>query len=98
MAWCLHIQGIDDVVAAPSKEEAERVAAAYNVFWTRETARRKAEIAASGGNPDYYPTCVAVVVDMECPADEHAQSIADEWPDYLAYCDLAAEIAKGEAQ
>ncbi|WP_042886367.1 hypothetical protein [Cupriavidus necator] len=83
----LHIQGIDDMVAAPSREEAERVAAAYNRFWTVETARRKAEIAAEGRNPDFYPTCVAVVVEDD---DEgHAESLAEEWPDYLVYYDIA---------
>lgn len=36
--WCLHIEGPDDVMAAPSKEEADSVAEASNRYFTEHFA------------------------------------------------------------
>lgn len=38
--WMLNIQGPDDIVAAPSKDEADAVAAAFNTYWGEYLAKQ----------------------------------------------------------
>nr|WP_023842422.1 hypothetical protein [Burkholderia sp. M701]BAO18879.1 hypothetical protein [Burkholderia sp. M701] len=83
--WMLHIQGPDDIVAAPSKEQADRVAEAFNAFHGEYANKRRAEIAASGGDPDNWPNVTAVVVEWAGGPSEHAESVTNYWPDYAAY-------------
>lgn len=83
--WMLHIQGPDDVVAAPSKAQAEKVAAAFNAYWSEWLGKKRAASVAEGRNPDHWPTINAVVVEWDSTAKAHAKSLAQYWPDYAEY-------------
>jgi hypothetical protein len=88
----LHIQGPDDVVAAPSKDEADRVAAAFNAYWGEYLAKQRATSVAEGRNPDHWPTIAAVVVKWDSGPHSHAASLAQYWPDYVEYLKFAPEV------
>jgi membrane-bound lytic murein transglycosylase MltF len=88
--WMLHIQGPDDVVAAPSKDEAEKVAAAFNNIHGEWLAKRRAETATAGGDPDNWPTVKAVVVKWDSTAAAHADSVKKYWPEYAEYLSIPA--------
>jgi hypothetical protein len=94
--WMLHIQGPDDVVAAPSKDEADRAAAAFNAYWGEYLAKQRATSVAEGRNPDHWPTIAAVVVKWDSGPHSHAASLAQYWPDYAEYAGLGA--AGGETE
>ncbi|KVE06601.1 hypothetical protein WI91_09160 [Burkholderia vietnamiensis] len=81
----LNIQGPDDVVAAPSKEDADRVASAFNAYWSAYLAKQRAQSVADGRNPDHWPTVTAVVIEWDGSASEHAESVAKYWPEYAEY-------------
>lgn len=83
--WMLHIQGPDDIVAAPSKTQAESVAAAFNAYWGDYLAKQRAASVAEGKNPDHWPTITAVVAEWDGTPKEHAKNLAQYWPDYAAY-------------
>lgn len=83
--WMLHIQGPEDVVGAPSKEAADKVAAGYNAYWGDYLSKKRAESVAEGKNPDHWPTITAVVVEWDSTAKAHAKSVAQYWPDYAEY-------------
>lgn len=71
--WAMHVQGPDDMWAAPSKERAEAAAKALNDFW--------AEKIASKNDPD-YPVVNAVVVPWDGTPEAHAKAVvkwAGEW-------------------
>ena len=89
--WMLHIQGPDDVVAAPSKEEAETVAAAFNAYFGAYLAKQRAASVAAGQDPNNWPTINAVVTEWDGTAKSHANSVAKYWPDYAPYAELAAK-------
>ncbi|WP_349609114.1 hypothetical protein [Cupriavidus sp. DF5525] len=92
--WMIHIEGPDDLVAAPTKKEAERIATAINAVHGNWATKRRAEIAASGGNPDHYPTTRAVVVPFDGPAQDHAASLAADWDGYVEYVEARAILAQ----
>ncbi|MFP3564747.1 hypothetical protein [Paraburkholderia sp. SIMBA_030] len=83
--WMLHIEGPDDIVAAPSKEEADKVAAAFNAFYGAYLAKQRAASVAAGRDPNNWPTINAVVVEWDSTAKAHAKSVAKYWPDYAEY-------------
>lgn len=83
--WMLHIQGPDDIVAAPSKAQAEVVAASFNAYWGDYLEKQRAASVAEGKNPDYWPTITAVVAEWDSTPKAHAQNLAQYWPDYAAY-------------
>lgn len=83
--WMLHIQGPDDVVAAPSKDEADKVAEAFNAHWGEYLAKQRAASIAAGQNPDHWPSITAVVVEWDGTAAAHAKSVAKYWPEYAEY-------------
>jgi len=89
--WMLHIQGPDDVVAAPSKEDAEKVAAAFNAHWSAYLAKQRAASVAAGKDPDNWPAITAVVVEWDCTATAHAKSVARYWPEYAGYLAMHSE-------
>lgn len=97
--WMLHIQGPDDVVAAPSLLDAETVCAELNKFWSEHTKTRRAEIADEGGNPDYYPEITVVVARWDSSAKAHAKSVDKYWPEYEAWMKklAASQVAGGDA-
>jgi hypothetical protein len=86
--WMLHILGPDDVVAAPSKAQAEKVAAAFNAHWSEYLAKQRAASVAEGKNPDHWPTITAVVTGWDSTAHAHADSVAKYWPEYAEYLKL----------
>lgn len=94
--WMLHIQGPDDVVAAPSKAQAEKVAAAFNAYWGEWLGKKRAESVAEGKNPDHWPSINAVVVEWDSTAKAHAKSVAQYWPDYAEYG--GADVAEPEPE
>lgn len=89
----LHIQGPDDIVATPSREEADRVAAGRDTFWAAHTAKCRAEIAAEGKDPGNYPSIIVVVAEWDGSADDHAESVPLCWPDYAEW---AASLPPGK--
>ncbi|WP_260428241.1 hypothetical protein [Burkholderia sp. Bp9031] len=91
--WMLNIQGPDDVVAAPSKEDADKVAVAFNAYWDAYLAKQRAQSVADGRNPDHWPTVTAVVIEWDGTANEHAESVAKYWPEYAEY--LKFDAARG---
>lgn len=71
--WAMHVQGPDDVWAAPSKERAEAAAIRLNDFW--------AEKIASKNDPD-FPMINAVVIPWSSSPESHAEAVkkwAAEW-------------------
>ncbi|MBZ5795938.1 hypothetical protein K8353_38055 [Burkholderia contaminans] len=88
--WMLNVQGPDDIVAAPSKDEADVVATAFNAYWGAYLTKQRAESVAKGENPDHWPTVTAVVVEWDGTAVEHAESVAKYWPEYAEYPKLDA--------
>jgi hypothetical protein len=83
--WMLHVQGPDDIVGAPSREEADAVAAAFNAYWTAYLDKQRAQSVADGRNPDHWPSVSAVVCEWNGTAREHAHSVEKYWPDYAEY-------------
>jgi hypothetical protein len=86
--WMLHVLGPDDVVAAPSKAEADRVAAAFNARWGEYLTKQRAASVAEGRDPDNWPTITAVVTEWDSTAYAHASSVATFWPEYADYLKL----------
>ena len=76
--WMLHIEGPDDIVAAPSFMEAVAVAAQYNAYWSEVKARH---------NSEHYPTLRAVVHEWDGEPWDHQASVDSYWADYLGYDD-----------
>jgi hypothetical protein len=71
--WAMHVQGPDDLWAAPSKERAEAAAIRLNDFW--------AERIASKNDPD-FPIINAVVIPWNSTPESHAEAVknwAAEW-------------------
>ena len=94
--WMLHIQGPDDVVAAPSREEAEKVAAAFNAYWGAYLAKQRAHSVAEGKNPDHWPTVTAAVVEWDSTPKQHASNMKRYWQDYAEYLKFSAETGETE--
>jgi hypothetical protein len=94
--WMLHIQGPDEIVAAPSKDEAERVAAAFNAYWGAYLAKQRAASVAEGKDPDNWPTINAVVIEWDSTPAEHAESVAKYWSDYSGYGVASTDASAGE--
>jgi hypothetical protein len=92
----LHIQGPDDIVAAPSKDDADRVASAFNAHWGAYLAKQRAASVAEGKDPDNWPTITAVVVEWDSTPIAHAKSVAKYWPDYAGYCVPSTDASAGE--
>lgn len=71
--WAMHVQGPDDVWAAPSKERAVAAAKRLNDFW--------AEKIATKNDPD-FPMINAMVVPWNSSPESHAEAVkkwAAEW-------------------
>lgn len=83
--WMLHIQGPDDIVAAPSREEADRVEVAFNAHWSAYLAKQRAASVEAGTDPDNWPTVTAVVAEWDSTAAAHAKNMKKYWPDYAEY-------------
>ena len=79
--WMLHIEGPDDIVAAPSFEEAIEVRDDFNAYWHEYNAKR-AEQGMCMGN---MPTLRAVIKEWEGTEGEHADSVVCYWPDYIGF-------------
>lgn len=77
--WCLHIPGPDAVFAAPSKDEAEQLAAIYNKSVIRTYERLKAESTPQVF--DMYPTQESMTaVVAEWPWSAHSHNVGcGEW-------------------
>jgi hypothetical protein len=87
--WMLHIQGPDDVIAAPSKDDADKVAVAFNGYWAAYLNKQRAASIAEGKNPDHWPTVTAVVVPWDSTEKSHARSLKAHWPEYAEYLNFA---------
>jgi hypothetical protein len=94
--WMLHIQGPDDVIAAPSKTEADKVASGFNAYWGEYLEKQRAASVAEGKNPDHWPTISAVVVEWDSTAKAHAKSVTQYWPDYEEYAGFGTATAEPE--
>lgn len=86
--WMLHIQGPDDVIAAPTREDADKVAAAFNALWGAYLAKQRAASVAAGKDPDNWPSVSAVVVEWDSTPASHAKSVKRYWPEYAEYLSI----------
>ena len=73
--YAVHVQGPDDIIAAPSKREAEVLADKLNAYF--------AEIKQKSGPA--APTIEAVVITYPHTAELHAEQLADDWADHAAF-------------
>ncbi|MBN3848687.1 hypothetical protein G3N58_17920 [Paraburkholderia sp. Ac-20342] len=73
--YAVHVQGPDDIIAAPSKREAEVLADKLNVYFAEMT--QKSGPAA--------PTIEAVVIKYPFTAESHAEALADDWADHAKF-------------
>lgn len=73
--YAVHVQGPDDIIAAPSKREAEVLADKLNAFF--------AEIAQKSGPA--APTIEAVVTEWPGGAMSHAVALAEDWADHAKF-------------
>jgi uncharacterized protein (DUF1330 family) len=89
--WMLHVQGPDDVIAAPSKDDAEKAAAAFNAHWSAYLAKQRAASVAEGKDPDNWPTVTAVVAEWDSTPAAHARNLAKYWPEYAEYLAIHSE-------
>jgi hypothetical protein len=83
--WAVHIPGPDDMAAAPSKEAAEYVAKHHNE--TVVPALQKFRDSRPEAEHAYFPpieSCMAYASPWPWDADEHAESVAEDWPEFLA--------------
>lgn len=64
--WCLHVEGPDDIYAAPSLQAAEERAKALNAWW--------AEKIAAEPSP-HWPSFKAVAKEWHYGAAEHAKDL-----------------------
>lgn len=67
--WCVHIEGINDYVAAESREAAEREASAINTYIGRAGGKAPASIVR------------AVAIEWPFTAAGHARSLEVDWED-----------------
>jgi hypothetical protein len=73
--YAVHVQGPDDIIAAPSKREAEVLADKLNAFF--------AEIKRGRG--ENYPTTDAVVITWPYAPSAHATELANDWADHAKF-------------
>jgi hypothetical protein len=73
--YAVHVQGPDDIIAAPSKREAEVLADKLNVFF--------AEIKQKSGPA--APTIEAVVITWPGGALSHVVALAEDWEDHAKF-------------
>lgn len=73
--WMLHIQGPDDIVAAPSRAEADVVAAAFNALHGARTEKHRDEIVAEDKDASHYAEVKAVVHGWCRTPQAHAKSV-----------------------
>jgi hypothetical protein len=85
----LHIEGPDDIIAAPSREEADAVAAAFNSYWAAYLAKQPAQPVSEGRSPDRWPTINPVVAEWDSTPKQHASNLKRYWPDYAQYLKFA---------
>lgn len=88
--WMLHIEGPDDVIAAPSRDEANRVAAAFNEVHSTLTANMRAQAVKTGRDPLNYPTIRAVVREWDGTVEEHLECLTAHWHEYSPYPDIVS--------
>jgi hypothetical protein len=73
--YAVHVQGPDDIIAAPSKREAEVLADKLNAFF--------AEITQKSGPA--APTIEAVVIKWPYAPSAHAEELAKDWADHAKF-------------
>lgn len=67
------------------------MAAAFNEYWTAHTAKRRAEIAAQGRDPNHYLETRAVVIPWTPEHGEHAHD-AEAWAEMAEYIPFVESI------
>jgi hypothetical protein len=73
--YAVHVQGPDDIIAAPSKREAEVLAEKLNAFFV--------EMAQKSGPAS--PLIEAVVITWPYAPSSHATLLAHEWADHAKF-------------
>ncbi|MFM0165696.1 hypothetical protein PQR39_35370 [Paraburkholderia sediminicola] len=86
--WMLHIEGPDDIVAAPSFMEAWKVREEFNAYWRAYSAMR----VRQGANPDHLPTTRAVVMEWDGTPKDHTANVAEYWAGYLGYDEALKDL------
>jgi hypothetical protein len=73
--YAVHVQGPDDIIAAPSKREAEVLAEKLNAFF--------AEVAQKSGPA--APIIEAVVITWPYGKEGHEAQIYEDWADHAKF-------------
>jgi hypothetical protein len=73
--YAVHVQGLDDIIAAPGKREAEVLAEKLNEFF--------AEIKQNSGPA--APTIEAVVITWPGGALSHVVALAEDWEGHAKF-------------
>lgn len=79
--WAIHMLGPDDVVAAPSKQAAERVAANFNAFYEAHKHERTHDVRV-----------VAEVIEWTHGPVEHAKDVLASFAEYADLLEPFASI------
>jgi hypothetical protein len=69
--WAVHVQGPDDVHAAPDRETAEKEAASVN-GWYESVTRR------DDFDPETFPRVHAEVIERPFSPQAHAEALAEQ--------------------
>lgn len=75
MLYAVHIQGPDEIIAAPGKREAEVLTEKLNIYF--------AEVAQKSGPA--APTIEAVVIAWPYAPSVHAEELAKDWADHAKF-------------
>lgn len=73
--YAVHVQGPDEIIAAPSKLEAEVLADKLNAYFV-EMWQKRGPAA---------PLIEAVVIKYPFSADSHAKQLADDWEGHAKF-------------
>jgi hypothetical protein len=73
--YAVHVQGPDDIIAAPGRREAEVLADKLNAFF--------AEIKQKSGPA--APIIEAVVIKWPYTPPSHAEALAEDWADHAKF-------------
>lgn len=90
--WMLHIEGPDDIVAAPTFMDAWKVRDEFNEYWRTYVAMR----VDQGANPDHLPVLRAVIKEWDATPEEHAANVTEYWADYKDYGDAVKALKESK--
>jgi len=84
--WCIHLQGPDDLIAAPSKERAEERAAALNVAFDQDRD------SVPEDRRHFYPHLNAAAVPWQNTAERHEIDLEENWDEWWPTCQACGRV------